>query len=332
MADMTDSAYCQTVKEVAAPLLFREMVSAEAVVRGNEKTLGMTDIHPSERPLIQQIFGSDPEHMAQAAARIVEEHAPEGIDINMGCPVYKITHHFNGAALMRDPARAQAIVRAIKAAVAVPVSVKIRAGWSDPTECVAIAAALEEAGADALTVHGRTKEQGYSGYANWEAVAAVKARVRIPVLVNGDIFCAADARRALAVSGADGVLVARGGLGNPWIFAQIHELLTTGHIATRPTMGQHIALMLHHAVRHQEQYGERAIVSFRKHVSWYTKGLAGAKPLREALVRVQTLEELRTLVAPLLASTEPMPLESRLTSLQPTRYTNEGAPASIVLP
>lgn len=323
MADMTDSAYCQTVKEVAAPLVFREMVSAEAVVRGNEKTLGMTDIHPSERPLIQQIFGSEPEIMAQAAARIVEEHAPEGIDVNMGCPVYKITHNFNGAALMRDRERAQAIVRALKAAVPVPISVKIRAGWSQPTECTDFALALQDAGADALTVHGRTKEQGYSGYANWEAIASVKRAVSIPVLANGDIFSAAAAKRALTVSGADGVLIARGGLGNPWIFAQTEELLQTGEIQTRPTMAEHIKLMLRHAQRHEEQYGERAMVSFRKHVSWYTKGLAGAKHLRESLVRVQTLAELEALVAPLLQNTEVLPVDGRLASLQPLTYACE---------
>ncbi len=170
MADMTDSAFCRVVKEVSgadAPVVFREMVSSEAVVRKNDKTLGMTDIHPDERPLVQQIFGSDPKTMAESAKIIEAEHHPEGFDINMGCPVYKIVHNFNGAALMQNPELAASIILEMKKVISVPLSVKIRLGWSDPKDCLTFIKALEDAGADLVTIHGRTKSQGYSGKSDW---------------------------------------------------------------------------------------------------------------------------------------------------------------------
>ncbi|MBI2981983.1 MAG: tRNA-dihydrouridine synthase, partial [Deltaproteobacteria bacterium] len=155
-------------------VVFREMVSAEAVVRGNEKTLGMTDLHPDERPLVQQLFGSDPDVMAEAAANIEAEHRPEGFDINMGCPVYKIVHNFNGAALMKEPTLATRIIQKMKAAISVPLSVKIRAGWSDPKECLEFCKVVEAAGADLITIHGRTKCQGYSDKSDWSVIKQVK--------------------------------------------------------------------------------------------------------------------------------------------------------------
>src|SRR3989344_4601688 len=171
MADMTDSAYCRIVKEVTGeedyPVVFREMVSSEAVVRKNEKTLDMTEIHEIERPLVQQIFGADPVIMREALEKIQKEHAPEGFDINMGCPVYKITSNFNGCALMKDVENASEIVKQMVLVSNVPVSVKIRLGWSDISECLKFAPAIEQAGASLITVHGRTKEQGYSGVSDW---------------------------------------------------------------------------------------------------------------------------------------------------------------------
>ena len=305
MADMTDSAFCRTVKSVTSnpptpltpstpstPLvMFREMVSSEAVIRRNDKTLGMTDIHGAERPMVQQIFGSDPATMAEAARIIAESHHPEGFDVNMGCPVYKIVHNFNGAALMQDPKRAAEIVRAMKAVIDVPLSIKIRLGWSDPTDCVEFAKVLEDAGADMLTVHGRTKAQGYSGVADWEMVGRVKAAVSIPVLCNGDVHKAELAPKALEVSGCDGILIARGALGNPWIFAQIDDVLS-GKPARTISIAERVRVIRRHLDLHLELYGDRGFVSFRKHLSWYLKGLPNAKPFRDAMCIAKTRAEL----------------------------------------
>ncbi len=329
MADMTDSAFCQSVRIVnerwglgpviaipspstPPPLLpelveghggsaqgitdrtvvFREMVSSEAVTRGSEKTLGMTDIHPAERPLVQQLFGSEPETMGEAARIIYEQHKPEAFDINMGCPVYKIVHNFNGAALMKDAPRAQAIIRAIKAAVPnVPVSVKIRTGWSDPRECLEFAPKLEEAGAELITVHGRTKLQGYSGSSNWEMIAEMKKRVSIPVLANGDAHTAQKVVDCLTATGCDGVLVARGALGNPWIFAQTDDLLN-GRPMREVTLEERLRTIREHAKLHLQQYGEDGLVSFRKHLTWYFKGQHGAKELRGEMNKVSDMASL----------------------------------------
>ena len=322
MADMTDSPFCMTVKDVSSPVMFREMVSSEALVRENDKTLEMAAFDEIERPLIQQIFGADPEAMAKAARIIWDTHKPDGIDINMGCPVYKLTSNFNGASLMRDSELAHKIVVAVKAAVPCPVSVKIRAGWSDPNECVEFAKMLELAGADLITVHGRTKEQAYSGFADWHVIKLVKEAVSIPVLANGDIFSGKDAQRCLKVTGADGILVARGALGNPWMFQEIEEIVETGTVQSRPTYKQHFELVLAHAKRHVEQYGDHGIVTFRKHLSWYTKGMTGAKEFRSQLVRIATIDELEDLVKPYLDDEREMDFV-RLTSLQPNKYENE---------
>ncbi|MBI1907992.1 tRNA dihydrouridine synthase DusB [Candidatus Uhrbacteria bacterium] len=291
MADMTDSAFCRIVKEIANPIVFREMVSAEAVVRGHDKTL---EIHADERPLVQQVFGSDPTTMAEAARIIEAEHCPEGFDINMGCPVYKIVHSFNGAALMQQPALAADIVQAMKAAISVPLSVKIRLGWEDPNDCVAFAKTLEDAGADLLTVHGRTKCQGYSGVADWKKVGEVKKAVRIPVLVNGDIHTAEKVADALKQSGADGVLIARGALGNPWIFTQINEVLA-GKTPTPVTFGERMRVVRRHLALHLEQYGPNSVPTFRKHLSWYFKGMPQMKKYKDAMMKAATPEELEAI-------------------------------------
>ncbi len=295
MADMTDSAFCRVVKQTASPVMFREMVSAEAVVRGSEKTLGMTDIHPDERPLVQQLFGSDPNTMAEAARIIAAEHHPEGFDINMGCPVYKIVHNFNGASLMKDPCRAAEIVKKIKAVVDVPVSVKIRLGWDDPTDCFTFAKVLEDAGADLLTVHGRTKNQGYSGSSDWEMIRRLKEMVSIPILANGDIFTGHLITKALEETKCDGVLIARGALGNPWIFSQFNEILV-GKSPTPITIENRIDTIKQHLQFHLEQYGEHGVATFRKHLTWYLKGLDGAKRYKERLHTVSLQAEVNAIL------------------------------------
>jgi tRNA-dihydrouridine synthase B len=301
MADMTDSAFCRVVRLVAQHnpepaqasrrvteesshqvIIFREMVSAEAVVRDNEKTLGMTAIHDDERPLVQQLFGSNPNTMAEAARIIEAQHRPEGFDINMGCPVYKIVHNFNGAALMREPKLASEIVRAMKSAITVPLSVKIRSGWSNPRECFEFAHVLEEAGADLITVHGRTKSQGYSGKSDWNLIGELAKTLSIPLLANGDAHTAPLAIDALKTTGAAGVMIARGALGNPWIFSHINDLLA-GCAPTPVTNEERVRVIKLHLRYHLEQYGERGVTTFRKHLSWYFRGVPGAKPFKERL-------------------------------------------------
>ncbi len=305
MADMSDLPFCLVCKEQGTPLMFREMVSSEAIVRLNPKTLKMAEFDERERPLVQQIFGSDPHTMAEAARIIEERFHPDAIDINMGCPVYNIVSNFNGASLIRDPKRAHAIITAMRAAVSVPVSVKTRLGWSDDTDCLEFVKVLEDAGAALISMHGRTKEQGYSGIANWQRIGEARARVpNVPFLVNGDITTPEKAREAMNLSGADGVLIGRGLLGNPWFAKRVHAYLTDGARLPEPTLEERLRVIREHARLHVEHYGERGLVKLRKHLPWYFKGeavtslfpSAALKELRSTLVRVSTLEELDSIL------------------------------------
>lgn len=292
MADMTDEPFCRLVKSYGADVMFREMVSAEAIVRGNEKTWKMVAIMEEERPVVQQIFGKDPAIVAEAARLVEERVRPDGIDLNMGCPVRKLVCDFNGAALMREPDLAGKIVGAVKSAVGVPVSVKIRLGWSDPEDCLTFAPALEAAGADLVSIHGRTKAQGYSGKADWGNIARVKKLLGIPVLANGDIVTPEDAKMCLEETGADGVLVARGALGNPWVLARMKEYVETGAIVSEIDYSRRKLATLKHASLAVERYGDRAWVLMRKHLAWYWKGFPGAQKLRSRLVMVNSLEDM----------------------------------------
>lgn len=298
MADLTDAPFCRIVKEIASPVIFREMISSAALVRDNTKTLAMAEISDFERPVIQQIFGSDPAAMAEAARILEEKFQPDGIDINMGCPAKKIVSNFDGSSLMREPAKAAAIIQAVKAAVSIPVSVKTRLGWSRPDEILEFAKVVEAAGADLITVHGRTKDQGYSGTADWVTVGRTKNAISIPLLLNGDVTDVESARRALEISQADGVMVGRGALGNPWVFKEIQD-----GAPIKITLDERIAVVLRHAQYQIERYGENGLVNLRKHLPFYFKReLKKDNPqidfveLREKLVRVSNFEELKNIL------------------------------------
>jgi tRNA-dihydrouridine synthase B len=308
MADMTDLPFCLLCKKFGTPLMFREMVSSEAIVRMNPKTLEMARFDERERPLIQQIFGSDPATMAEAARIIEERYHPDGIDINMGCPVYNIVSNFNGAFLIKEPERARKIVQAMKAAVSVPISVKTRLGWSKDTDVLDFVKVIEDAGASLISVHGRTKEQGYSGKANWDRVGEARANTSLPLLVNGDIDTPEAAKEALKRSNADGVLIGRGGLGNPWFFSQVlHALDPAKHPAVpEPTLLDRIEAAMEHAHAHAEHYGDRGLIKLRKHLPYYfKKELRMVYPwidwndIRARLVRVSGFEDLRQILEPL---------------------------------
>lgn len=307
MADMTDSAFCRIAKRHGAPIVFREMISAEGLVHGSERSLAMGKFEEEERPIIQQLFGADPKSMADATKMIDDAYSPDGFDINMGCPVYKIVSNFNGAALMKEPKLATEIIQKMRTATTKPVSVKIRLGWSKPDECLEFIKVIEAAGAALVTIHGRTKEQGYSGIADWEMVGRAKQQVSIPVLCNGDITTGEIAVRALGVSDCHGVLIARGALGNPWIFEEIEATLS-GKDYTPPSLAERIAVVMEHAKLHAEEFhatrlalkssgdGGSPLTTFRKHLSWYFKGIPGVKAVKERLMKVSTAEELENIL------------------------------------
>jgi tRNA-dihydrouridine synthase B len=265
------------------------MVSAEAIVRGNEKTLKMCAFEENERPLITQIFGGSPASIVRAAQIIVEKFHPNGIDINMGCPVPKIAaKNLAGAALMKDHDRAVKIVKELKAAnLGVSVSVKTRLGWSKEDEILEFAPKLEEAGVDFITIHGRTKVQGYTGKANWEMIGQAKARVKIPVIANGDIN-ESNFKECLEITKADGIMIGRAALGNPWVFAGISK--------EQLTINKVIETVLRHAELHLAHYGSNSMVTFRKILAFYFKGLPNTKEIRQELVKVNDLNELKVIL------------------------------------
>ncbi|OGH62269.1 MAG: tRNA dihydrouridine synthase DusB [Candidatus Magasanikbacteria bacterium RIFCSPHIGHO2_01_FULL_50_8] len=304
MADMTDSPFCRIAKQWGWPVVFREMVSSEALVRESAKTLHMAAFHEEERPLIQQIFGKDPLTMARAAEIIEKNFAPDGIDINMGCPVYKLVSDFNGACLMKDPERACAIVREMKRAVAAPISVKIRLGWTEKTDCLDFIKRLEDAGAELVTIHGRTRAAGYSGVADWEMIGRARREVSIPVLCNGDIHTPEAVFDALRVSGCDGVLIARGALGCPWFYRWFQEIAETGARQTEITIEQRVRFVMEHLQLHCAEYGEHGVVTFRKHLSYYFKGIEGMKPWREQLMKVTQRSELEKILCAMVGEKE----------------------------
>jgi nifR3 family TIM-barrel protein len=298
MADMSDLPFCLVCKDEGTPLMFREMVSSEAIIRLNPKTLKMATFDERERPLVQQIFGANPDVMAEAARIIYERFKPDAFDINMGCPVYTIVSNFNGAALMKEPDRAKEIVKKMKAAVPCPVSVKTRLGWSADRDCLDFVKILEDAGVDLISMHGRTKAQGYSGTADWNRVGEARRNIpHISFLVNGDITTPELAKEAMDISGADGVMIGRGALGNPWIFRQIEMFLRTGEHLEKPSVEEVKETMRKHAHLQVECYGERGLVKLRKHFPWYVKRVPELKHLKDKLVRVTSLQEVDEILA-----------------------------------
>lgn len=293
MAGVTDLPYRLLAKEQGAALTYSELISAKGLVYGNVRSLQMVDVHPDERPVGIQIFGGDPAVMAEAA-RIVAERGPDLIDINMGCPVPKVTRNDEGCALMKDPERAARVARAVVEAVDLPVTVKIRKGWdADSVTAVEVAQALEEAGVAAIAVHGRTRSQMYSGRADWDIIAQVKDAVRIPVIGNGDVASPEDAARMLRHTGCDAVMIGRACLGNPWIFGRTVRYLREGVAGPEPTVAERVDMALRHLRMAVAYRGEKfAIPAMRKHLAWYLKGVPGANAWKAHLHRLSRLQEI----------------------------------------
>ena len=295
MAGVTDLPFRLLCREQGAGLVCMEMVSAKAVFYGNRNTKELLQVNPGERPVSLQLFGSDPEILSDIAARL-EEGPYDLFDLNMGCPVPKVVKNGEGSALMKDPKLVERIlssmVRALKK------TVKIRKGFNDESvNAVEIARIAEGCGAAAVAVHGRTREQYYSGKADWEIIRQVKEAVSIPVIGNGDVDSPEAAKRMLAETGCDGVMVARGAKGNPWIFKRITEYLETGRIPPKPSREEVKAMMLRHGEMMVEFKGEAAAMrEMRKHVAWYTAGWPHSAALRNDINAVETMEALRELI------------------------------------
>ena len=297
MAGVTDLPFRLLCKEQGAGLLCMEMISAKAIQYNNKNTRALLEIHPEEEPVSLQLFGSDPEVISEIAKR--SEELPFAIlDINMGCPVPKIVRNGEGSALMNQPKLVHEIVSKTVKAIQKPVTVKIRKGFNDESiNAVEIAKIIEDAGAAAVAVHGRTREQYYSGKADWDIIRQVKEAVSIPVIGNGDVVSGESALAMMRETGCDGVMIGRGAQGNPWIFSELVEYEKTGVMPSRPSNEELKDMMLRHA-RLQIQYkGEYlGIREMRKHVSWYTTGLKNSAKLRGEINAVESYEELSKLL------------------------------------
>jgi len=291
MAGVTDLPFRVLCREQGAGCVVTEMVSAKAVLYNNKNTRELLQIDPAERPAAVQLFGSEADIMAEIAARL-EEGPYDYIDVNMGCPVPKIVNNGEGSALMKNPERAKEVLTAMVKAVKKPVTVKFRKGFNDlSVNAVEFAKMAESCGVAAVAVHGRTREQYYSGKADWDIIRQVKEAVRIPVIGNGDIFTPEDAGRMLKETGCDGIMVARGAKGNPWLFGRINHYLDTGEVLPGPSMAEIKAMILRHGRMLVQFKGEGvAMREMRGHMAWYTKGMPHSATLRNEINQVETLE------------------------------------------
>ena len=297
MAGVTDLPFRLLCKEQGAGLLCMEMISAKALQYKNRNTKALLQIDPREYPVSLQLFGADPDIISEQA-KAIEELPFQILDINMGCPVPKVVKNGEGSALMKNPRLVYDVVYKTVRAISKPVTVKIRKGFDEEhVNAVEIAKIIEEAGGAAVAVHGRTREQYYSGKADWDIIRQVKEAVSIPVIGNGDVTGSLAAEQLLEETGCDGVMIGRGCQGNPWIFRELNEYEETGKVPHRPSKKEIKEMKLRHAQLQIELKGDYlGIREMRKHVAWYTKGMEGSAKLRDEINRVESYEELEKLL------------------------------------
>ena len=296
MAGISNSAFRRIVKEMGAGLIYAEMVSDKAIIYDNEKTKQMLYLTAEERPIAQQIFGSDIESFTESAKIIYEQMKPDIIDINMGCPVPKIAIKSQaGAALLKNPDKIKEIVKSVVQAVPCPVTVKIRSGWDEKNiNAKLVAKICEEAGASAITIHGRTRKQGYSGNVDLDIIKEVKESVNIPVIANGDIKDIESAKKMLEYTKCDAIMIGRATLGNPWLIKKLVTYFEENIILPDPTYEEKINMALKHLSYLTDLKNEKvAILEIRSHMAWYLKGLKDSGPIKNAINQAKTIEEIK---------------------------------------
>lgn len=297
MAGVTDLPFRLLCREQGVGLLCMEMVSAKAIYYNNKNTEELMRIEPEEKPVSLQLFGSDPYIMSEMAKRI-EEKPFDILDVNMGCPVPKVVNNGEGSALMKNPTLVRDIVTAMAKAIRKPLTVKIRKGFDEEhVNAVEIAKIIEDSGAAAIAVHGRTRQQYYSGEADWDIIRQVKEAVSIPVIGNGDVKSPESAERLLRETGCDGIMIGRAAQGNPWLFGQITHYLDTGELLPKPELSEVKEMILRHARLQLKYKGEyTGIREMRKHVAWYTAGYPHSARLRASVNEIETMEQLLHLI------------------------------------
>ncbi len=308
MAGVTDRCFRSLCKEQGCGMTYTEMVSAKGLHygKGDGKSKALLTVSETETPVVVQLFGNHPEILAEQATIICEEMSQDvaWIDLNMGCPAPKITKNGEGSALMRQPELAATIIKKVNDAIDKPLTVKFRLGWNDSMiNAIQFAKMAEDSGASAICIHGRTREQFYTGKADWSITTKIKSSAEIPVIGNGDIFSAQDAKQRLDSSHVDALLIARGAQGNPWIFSQIRAYLDHGNLLPMPTTQERVSMALRHARGLMEFRGDHAIIEMRKHISWYVAGVHDASKIRWEVNQCTTYEQLEEVLSKLLEST-----------------------------
>jgi nifR3 family TIM-barrel protein len=299
-AGVSESPFRRLCRSFGADIVVSEFVSSEGIRRHDRRTHEYLRFDDEERPIGIQIFGADPQGMAEAAALVEEVYAPDFLDLNFGCPVKKVVSRNGGSGCLRDLDLVERIIRAVRATLSIPVTVKIRSGWSEEMRNpVEIALRCQDAGAEVLTLHARTRTQMYGGTARWEEIAAVVDALDIPVIGNGDVFTGEDARRMRDATGCAGIMIARGSHGAPWIFGQARAALEGREVPPDPDVDDRFRIVREHALLaiDFERDEEKAMLEFRKHLGWYTKGLPNGRVLRQELFAVTRLEEAEALLA-----------------------------------